>query len=237
MRTWQSSAVCGPVGDEGPGWSSADAIWADAADGVFLVASGYSPEPALFRTDLAQTAAEAARDAFRAAWSAGGASVEARLQAGFAAADARVREVAVRPQGDGGQWTGTAEMAVLAADGPDVWLAHIGTCRVYRAVAGAWRAHTQDHTFADDPRFAELPQADRLVSRRLGFAECPGPSFAREPRGHGAFLLATPLVARGLGARPARTADDPEAALAEVLRAVRPPAGQSAWWRTAIVAR
>jgi hypothetical protein len=236
MRTWQSDSVCGPVGDEGHG-SSADAVWASPSEGVFLVACGFSPEPAPFRTDLAQAAAEAARDGFRSAWATGDGPVEARLRAGFAAADARVREVAARPQGDGGQWTGTAEMAVLAADGEHVWLAHIGTCRVYRSVNGAWQVHTRDHTFADDPRFAELPQADRLVSRRLGFNECPGPSFVREPRGHAAFLLTTPALARGLGMRPARTADDPEAALAELLKAARRPAGVDGWWRTAIVAR
>jgi serine/threonine protein phosphatase PrpC len=164
-----------------------------------------------------------------------------RLGDAVAEAEAEVRRRAVRAAVARGAdpVRGTAELAVLALDGERVWLAHVGTCRIYAAAAAGWQQLTVDHTLAEEePALRHVAPAEHISTRRLGLTARVVPSIACVARQRGPFLLCTPglrSTVAALGSAP--RAATPEAAFAALLATPAPlRPGRIGEWRTAIVA-
>jgi hypothetical protein len=194
--------------DLGYGRSQVDACWQTPDSRFVGVVRGFSPEPTLLRTDLAERTANLVCAAMLDEWTRDPTSdVEARLRGVFEAVHRRVRDearsVVEWPGPPAGQtvFSAHAHAAALAVDGDAVHVAHVGSCRVFASREGAWSQLTRDHTLAEEyascgATAPELPvDFQGIYTRFLGFDETAcEPTLARHSIDDGPFLVCTASV-------------------------------------------
>jgi hypothetical protein len=197
---------CAVQPDPGYGRSRVDACWATPDTRFVGVASGFSPEPTLLRSDLAERTANLVCTAMVDEWMRDRTSdVEARLRGVFEAVNQRVRDQACSvvewpeiPARRRWPWRrrteasppgrtvfrALAHVAALVIDGDAVYVAHMGACRVFARRERAWSQLTQDHIHS--------PEFSWVFVRALGldFADNE-PTIARHSIDEAPFLVCT----------------------------------------------